>query len=183
MFNQLDIFDLYESRFSEKAKKALAAAQATGVIHQYNEFAGEWIKKTDPSPLQKAYASLFAKSPNPKQNFIDTLTRLLDIEPMYTRKIAQVRFLGVKIEDSSKREKSIDRLISKINEYAEQGFIMGNMTKLIEIKLGSLPGQPVLDHSVVVSYIIMNDAGVAYMDAQKDNLEIKEGQMPKSLED
>ena len=56
------------------------------------------------------------------------------------------------------------------------GFIMGHLTKLLEVKLNDAS-------SIAVSYVILSDDGVEYMKTQKDTLEIKEGELPKSLED
>lgn len=178
MLNAENIFEENKFRFSEKALKQITAVKTGNLIHQYNEYTGEW-HKVEGKPT---YGTIFERKPSVQDLFIDTLGAVLNIQPTYIRKIAQVRYFGARIKSSSNKEVALSKLAEEINFFAENDFIMGNLAELMELKLymSSEDREP---NTVFVSYLIFTDAGINYLNNNKSNFEIKEGETPKALED
>lgn len=175
-----DIYKENKHRFSTKAIQSIEAIKTKNLIYQYTEFAGGWQNREDTH--WKQYRDvLFPTEKTPQDLFIDTIGRLFNIEPKYTRQIAQVKYFGIAIMDEAKREESLDRFAKEINFFAENDFIMGNLAELMEIKI-SYPEQS-KQSSAIVSYLIFTDAGINYLNNIKSKFEIKDGETPKALED
>ena len=144
------------------------------VVHQYNTlidirngYAGSEIK-----------ASTYAKVKGESEancsriDLIDTIWKLLDKHPNYRRDLAPVKYYGVHIKDPLKRSNSIKKLASIINDLADKNYIMGHLMKMFELKMAD-------NTTVICSYIIIHPSGQSY----KTEIDIKEGDLPKSLED
>lgn len=178
MLNAEDIFEENKFRFTEKALKQITAVKTQNLIHQYTEFTGEW-HKVEGKPV---YSPFFERKPTVKDLFIDTLGEVLNIQPTYIRRVAQVRYFGARVKSVSNKEEALNKFAEEINFFAENDFIMGNLAELMELKLQYLPednGQSI----VFVSYLIFTDAGINYLNNNKSKFEIKEGETPKALED
>lgn len=173
-FNVEDIFEENIGEFTEKAIADLDLVKTTQVLHQYNTlidirngYIGSEIK-----------ASVYAKQRGESEahcskiDLIDTIWKVLDKHPNYRRDLAQVKYYGVHVKESSKREASIKKLASIINDLADKNYIMGHLMKMFEIKMAD-------DTSVVCSYIIIHPNGQNYT----TQIDLREGEMPKSLED
>jgi hypothetical protein len=172
-----DIFNLYKHKFSSASVAAMNAATSQHLIYQYNVFEG-WSKGYVNSSLPTwIYADASGKQEESMHlRLQDVLFKVLDISPIYRREIALVRFFGVHIKDETKREASINKLVCTIEDLVNKDYVLGHLSKMIEMSM-------IDDSKVICSYLIISDAGSKYLDTVKLDIEIREGEMPKSLED
>jgi hypothetical protein len=173
-FNIEDIFQENIGEFTEKAIADLDLVKTTQVLHQYNTLVGINNGYIGSEIKASTYAKQRGESEAhcSKLDLIESVWKILDKSPSYRRDMAMVKYYGVHIKDSSKRATSIKKLASIVNDLADKDYIMGHLMKMSEIKMAD-------DTSVICSYVIIHPSGQHY----KTEIDIKEGEMPKSLED
>ena len=177
-FNVYDIWNTFNYMFTDKAKKAIFNLKATSTVVEYNIKLPNQFSQYQPTGLPRG--TYPDRNPNSydildflwKLKVINTQTKL----PAYQRKLGQVRFLGSKIDTDKDIDKAVSKIAEKVNEYAEKDYIIGHLSPLSMMPMGG-------SDKMIIFYLVFNDEGIKFLDANKPGIEFKEGETPKELED
>ena len=170
-----DIWKTYKHLFTDKAKTAILSRKVQNLIVQYNEEIPDVTKPyVPPTELQKAFAINLDSDPKPTADTILDFMGQLGINfevVQYQRKLGQVRFFGTRVKKDGNFDDAVKKIAKHVNDCAENNYIMGHLAPLSTLSMAD-------DSRVIIFYLAFNEEGVKYLDNNKIDIEIKEGECP-----
>lgn len=117
-------------------------------------------------------------------HLVHQYNKLLSTDPSgistYVRECALVRYLGFSCHISEAGE-AIQILCSKLNDLAEQGFIIATLKPMLVIPYVQIAPVPWDDSCAVMSYVAISTEGDEYIKKYLAHLNTPEGGVPKLL--
>lgn len=178
----IDLWDTYKDTFDDYVVEIIEKVTTKNLIYQYNEPPAEielanLINMFSNLGLNEEMKDLPVKTITVQRNFYPRPFDDLEEKCKYRRQLAQVKYLGARVPKDGCVDKEVKKLYKHIKEYADKGYIMGNLAKLLFIPFAGDGG------GAVVSYLIFTDDGVKYLEDNKPKVCLQEGQAPNELED